>query len=468
MTDATTMEHVYSHVLPYLYGTYISTGIIAVCLLAFNWQLAIAALWSVPVAFAILFWSRRFTTPLMRKTRASALAMTENTQEMLECVREIRATNQAGSYLRQANGLIDRLEKMMFKSEVSAGIPVQSTQAIMRFGIATTILAGSLMLADGSISFMVMFGFLLVVSRIYAPFDQSMLMLAELFMATEVAAPRMKALYDEPAATGSDVFLPHGHDVAFEGVTFSYGNDADAVVSDVSFDAKEGEVTALVGPSGSGKSTLTKLAARFWDADGGRVLVGGIDVSTIDPETLLKDYSVVFQDVLLFDDTVMGNIRLGRRDASDAEVLAAAKAAMCDDFVRKLPQGYDTMIGENGSRLSGGERQRISIARALLKGSPIVLLDEATASLDVENESQVQQALSNLLAGKTVIVIAHRMRTVMNADKIVVLDEGRVVEQGTPQELLDANGLFSRMVQLQTESAGWTLRGPQLQTAEVN
>lgn len=459
MTDATTMEHVYSHVLPYLYGTYISTAIIAVCLLAFNWQLAIAALWSVPVAFAILFWSRRFSAPLMRKTRACALAMTENTQEMLECVREIRATNQVASYLKQADGYIDRLEKTMFKSEVGAGIPVQSTQAIMRFGIATTILAGSLMLADGSIGFMIMFGFLLVVSRIYAPFDQSMLMLAELFMATEVAAPRMKELYDEVAATGSEDFLPQGHDVTFEDVTFSYGEGDEPVVSNVSFVAKEGDVTALVGPSGSGKSTLTKLAARFWDADDGRVLVGGVDASTIDPETLLKDYSVVFQDVLLFDDTVMGNIRLGRRDATDEEVLAAAKAAMCDDFVRKLPQGYDTMIGENGSKLSGGERQRISIARALLKNSPIVLLDEATASLDVENESQVQEALSNLLAGKTVIVIAHRMRTVMNADKIVVLDEGRVVEQGSPAELLEQNGLFSRMVKLQSESSGWSLVG---------
>ena len=459
MTDATTMEHVYSHVLPYLYGTYISTAIIAVCLLAFNWQLAIAALWSVPVAFAILFWSRRFSAPLMRKTRACALAMTENTQEMLECVREIRATNQVASYLEQADGYIDRLEKTMFRSEVGAGIPVQLAQAIMRFGIATAILAGSLMLADGSIGFMVMFGFLLVVSRIYAPFDQSMLMLAELFMATEVAAPRMKALYDEVVATGSEDFSPQGHDVAFEDVTFSYGEGDEPVVSNVSFVAKEGDVTALVGPSGSGKSTLTKLAARFWDADGGRVLVGGVDASTIDPETLLKDYSVVFQDVLLFDDTVMGNIRLGRRDATDEEVLAAAKAAMCDDFVRKLPQGYDTMIGENGSKLSGGERQRISIARALLKNSPIVLLDEATASLDVENESQVQEALSNLLAGKTVIVIAHRMRTVMNADKIVVLDEGRIVEQGSPAELLEQNGLFSRMVKLQSESSGWSLVG---------
>lgn len=468
MTDATTMEHVYSHVLPYLYGTYISTAIIAVCLLVFNWQLAIAALWSVPVAFAILFWSRRFSAPLMRKTRACALAMTENTQEMLECVREIRATNQVASYLKQADDYIDRHEKTTFKSEVGAGIPVQLAQAIMRFGIATAILVGSLMLADGSIGFMIMFGFLLVVSRIYAPFDQSMLMLAELFMATEVAAPRMKALYDEVAATGSEDFSPQGHDVTFEDVTFSYGAGDEPVVSNVSFVAKEGDVTALVGPSGSGKSTLTKLAARFWDADDGRVLVGGVDTSTIDPETLLKDYSVVFQDVLLFDDTVMGNIRLGRRDATDEEVLAAAKAAMCDDFVRKLPQGYDTMIGENGSKLSGGERQRISIARALLKNSPIVLLDEATASLDVENESQVQEALSNLLAGKTVIVIAHRMRTVMNADKIVVLDEGRVVEQGSPAELLEQNGLFSRMVKLQSESADWALKGSQLQTAEVS
>lgn len=457
MTDATTMEHVYSHVLPYLYGTYISTGIIAVCLLAFNWQLAIAAFWSVPVAFAILFWSRRFSNPLMRETRERALAMTENTQEMLECVREIRATNQVGAYLKQADDYIDRLEKSMFKSEVFAGIPVQFTQAIMRFGIATTILAGSLMLADGSIGFMVMFGFLLVVSRIYAPFDQSCLMLAELFMATEVAAPRMKALYDEPAATGTSDFAPRGHDVVFENVIFSYGSDDKPVISDVTFTAKEGEVTALVGPSGSGKSTLTKLAARFWDADSGRVLVGDIDASTVDPETLLKDYSVVFQDVLLFDDTVMDNIRLGRRDATDEEVLAAAKAAMCDEFVQKLPQGYNTMIGENGSKLSGGERQRISIARALLKNAPIVLLDEATASLDVENESQVQEALSNLLAGKTVLVIAHRMRTVMNADKIVVLDEGRLVEEGSPDQLLQQDGLFARMVNLQNQAAAWVI-----------
>lgn len=457
MTDATTMEHVYSHVLPYLYGTYVSTALIAVGLIAFNWQLGIAALWSVPVAFAILFASRRFTAPLMRKTRRAGIAMTENTQEMLECAREIRATNQEDVYLNRAGDLIDKSERSMLRSEIGAGVPVQLTQAVMRLGIATTILVGSIMLVDGSLSFMVMFAFLLITSRVYAPFDQACMMLAELFMATEVAAPRMKELYEVEAATGTTDFNPSGNDVVFEDVSFSYDTGKKPVVQSVSFTAKEGDVTALVGPSGSGKSTLAKLAARFWDADHGCVLVGGVNASTVDPETLLTRYAVVFQDVLLFDDTVMSNIRLGRRDATDDEVLAAAKAANCDDFVSKLPQGYATMIGENGSKLSGGERQRISIARALLKDSPIVLLDEATASLDVENESQVQEALSRLLADKTVIVIAHRMRTVMNADKIIVLDSGKVIEQGSPSELLSHEGLFARMVNLQSQSSSWSI-----------
>lgn len=457
MTDATTMEHVYSHVLPYLYGTYVSTALIAVGLIAFNWQLGIAALWSVPVAFAILFASRRFTAPLMRKTRRAGIAMTENTQEMLECAREIRATNQEDVYLKRAGDLIDKSERSMLRSEIGAGVPVQLTQAVMRLGIATTILVGSIMLVDGSLSFMVMFAFLLITSRVYAPFDQACMMLAELFMATEVAAPRMKELYEVEAATGTTDFNPSGNDVVFEDVSFSYDTGKKPVVQSVSFTAKEGDVTALVGPSGSGKSTLAKLAARFWDADHGCVLVGGVNASTVDPETLLTRYAVVFQDVLLFDDTVMNNIRLGRRDATDDEVFAAAKAANCDDFVSKLPQGYATMIGENGSKLSGGERQRISIARALLKDSPIVLLDEATASLDVENESQVQEALSRLLADKTVIVIAHRMRTVMNADKIIVLDSGKVIEQGSPSELLSHEGLFARMVNLQSQSSSWSI-----------
>ena len=302
---------------------------------------------------------------------------------------------------------------------------------------------------------MTLFAFLVVVSRIYAPFDQCLMLIAELFSA-KTAAARMKSFYEEPLALGGEKYEPAGHDVAFKDVSFSYDR-GEKVLDGVTFTAREGEVTALVGPSGSGKSTCARLAARLWDADEGRVTVGGVDVATVDPEVLLADFSVVFQDVLLFDDTVMGNIRLGRRGATDDEVLAAARAANCDEFVDRLPQGYDTMIGENGARLSGGERQRISIARALLKDAPVVLLDEATASLDVENETQVQEALSRLLAGKTVIVIAHRMRTVMSADKIVVLDGGRVAEQGSPEELLAAGGLFARMVRLQTQSADWSL-----------
>ena len=326
---------------------------------------------------------------------------------------------------------------------------------MLRLGLATTVLVGATLILEGSCTFMTLFAFLVVVSRIYAPFDQCLMLIAELFSA-KTAAARMKSFYEEPLAQGGEKYEPVGHDVAFEDVSFSYDRD-EKVLDGVTFTAREGEVTALVGPSGSGKSTCARLAARLWDADAGRVTVGGVDVAAVDPEVLLGDFSVVFQDVLLFDDTVMGNIRLGRRGATDEEVLAAARAANCDEFVSRLPQGYDTLIGENGARLSGGERQRISIARALLKDAPVVLLDEATASLDVENETQVQEALSRLLAGKTVIVIAHRMRTVMSADKIVVLEGGRVAEQGTPEELLAANGLFARMVRLQTESADWSL-----------
>ena len=325
----------------------------------------------------------------------------------------------------------------------------------MRLGLATTILAGAAFIVDGTCDFMTLFAFLLVVSRIYAPFDQCLMLIAELF-AAKTASARMQSFHDEPLATGGETYEPAGHDIVFDHVGFSY-NDGEQVLEDVSFTAKEGEVTALVGPSGSGKSTCSKLAARFWDAGSGTITVGGVDVSTVDPEVLLGDFAAVFQDVLLFDDTVMGNIRLGRRDATDEEVLAAARAANCDEFVERMPQGYQTMIGENGSRLSGGERQRISIARALLKGAPVVLLDEATASLDVENETKVQEALSRLLVGKTVIVIAHRMRTVMSADKVVVLEEGRVAEQGSPAELMAKGGLFARMVGLQTQSAEWAL-----------
>ena len=456
MTDVKTTEHAYSHVLPELYGAYATMVIAFIGLVVFDWRLAIASMWSGPVALLLLFGVRSKLEPFSRATHMRNLKVSEDIQEALECVREVRATNQEDRYLAHIKNDIDAAEAQTQKSEVVTGICVNGAQIVLRLGFATTLLVGASLITSGSCDFLTLFCFLLVVSRIYAPFDQALMLIAELF-AARTAAGRMKSFYEEPLAQGSDVYEPKGHDVTFDSVSFAYDRGAEEVLHDVSFTAREGEVTALVGPSGSGKSTCSKLSCRFWDASSGVVSVGGVDVSTVDPEVLLRDFAVVFQDVLLFDDTVMGNIRLGRRDATDEEVLAAAHAANCDEFVGRMSDGYQTMIGENGSKLSGGERQRISIARALLKDAPIVLLDEATASLDVESETQVQEALSRLLVGKTVIVIAHRMRTVENADKIVVLDEGRVVEQGSPAELMEAQGLFASMVNLQRESACWTL-----------
>ena len=456
MGDVNRMEHVWSHVLGYLYGAYISTAIIAVCLLVYDWRLAIACLWGVPVAFGLLFGSRRMAARASERTKKAAVRVSDGIQEALENVREIRATNQEERYLQHIYKSVDTAERTAIRGELATGLCVNGAQIVLRLGFATTLLAGATLIADGTCDFLTLFCFLLVVSRIYAPFDQALMLIAELFSA-RTAAARMKSFFEEPLADGGTEYSPSGHDVVFEHVGFAYEQDGEKVLEDVSFTAREGEVTALVGPSGSGKSTCARLAARLWDVSSGRVSVGGVDVSTVEPESLLADFSVVFQDVTLFDDTVMENIRLGKRGATDEEVLAAARAANCDEFVSRMPEGYGTMIGENGARLSGGERQRISIARALLKGAPVVLLDEATASLDVENETKVQEALSRLLAGKTVIVIAHRMRTVMNADKVVVLDDGRVAEQGHPAELMKRDGLFARMVRLQRESAEWTL-----------
>ena len=454
MGDVNRMEHVWSHVLGYLYGAYISTAIIAVCLFVYDWRLAIACLWGVPVAFGLLFGSRKIAARNAERTKKAAVRVSDGIQEVLENVREIRATNQEERYLNGLNQKIDEHERVTIQGELGTGLFVNAASVIMRLGVATTILVGANLILSGSIDFMLLFLFLLVITRVYAPFDQSLALIAEMFV-SQVSADRMNEIYDTPKAEGAEKFEPKGHDIVFEHVGFSY--DEKGVLHDVSFTAKEGEVTALVGPSGSGKSTCARLAARLWDISKGVIRVGGVDISTVDPEVLLRDYSMVFQDVVLFDDTVMENIRLGKRGATDEEVRAAAKAANCDEFVHRLPQGYNTPIGENGAKLSGGERQRISIARALLKDAPIVLLDEATASLDVENETKVQGALSRLLAGKTVLVIAHRMRTVEAADKIVVLADGRVAEEGTPAELMDKNSLYRRMVELQRQSAGWRL-----------
>lgn len=452
MGDVNRMEHVWSHVLGYLYGSYISTAIIAIFLFIYDWRLAIACLWGVPVAFGLLFGSRKWTSNASEMLKQSAIRVSDEIQETLENIREIRATNQEDTYLKGLYKKIDAHESVMIRGELISGIIVNAASVIMRLGVATTILVGANLIVHGQIDFMILFMFLLVITRIYAPFDQSLALIAEMFV-SQVSANRMMEIYDTPIASGKETFEPKGYDIEFHHVSFSYDNHD--VLKDVSFIAKEGEVTALVGPSGSGKSTCAKLAARLWDTNKGSIKVGGIDINTIDPEVLLSDYSMVFQDVVLFDDSIKENIRLGKRDATDLEVYKAAKAANCDEFAHKLPDGYDTLIGENGTKLSGGERQRISIARALLKDAPIILLDEATASLDVENETKVQEALSTLLANKTVLVIAHRMRTVQSADKIIVLENGRVKEEGAPESLYKQNGLYHHMVDLQSESSKW-------------
>ncbi len=455
MGDVNRLEHVWSHCLGYLYGSYISTAIIAIWVFIYNWKLAIACLWGVPVAFALLFGSRKLAKRQSEIVKTAAVQVADGIQETLENIREVRATNREDRFLETLDAKIDHHEKTMRMGELSTGIFVNAASVIMRLGVATTILTGTRLILAGEIDFMTLFLFLLVITRVYAPFDQALALIAEMFM-SQISANRLTEIHDAKTAEGAETFNPAGHDIAFRNVGFAY--DGEQVLRGVTFTAKEGEITALVGPSGSGKSTCAKLAARLWDIQDGTIEVGGVDIATVDPEVLLTDYSMVFQDVVLFDDTVMENIRLGKHGATDEEVLAAAKAANCDEFVEKLPQGYATPIGENGAKLSGGERQRISIARALLKNAPIVLLDEATASLDVENETKVQGALSRLLAGKTVLVIAHRMRTVEAADHIVVLADGKVAEEGSPAELLaKEGGIFRRMTQLQNASAGWSI-----------
>ena len=455
MGDVNRMEHVWSHVMGYLYGTYISTAIIAVILFAYNWKLALACLWGVPVAFGLLFGSRKMANENAERTKKAAIRVSDGIQETLENIREIHAVNQEEKYLSELNRRIDEHESTMLKGELATGIFVNGASVIMRLGVATTVLTGAKLILSGQVPFMVMFMFLLVITRIYAPFDQSLALIAEVFM-SEVSAGRLMEIYDTERATGARELNTSGHDIIFDNVSFAY--DDERVLDGVSFTAREGEVTALVGPSGSGKSTCARLAARLWDIDKGSIKMGGVDIASVEPETLLSDYSFVFQDVMLFDDTVMENIRLGKHGASDEEVLNAARAANCDEFVKKLPEGYNTRIGENGTKLSGGERQRISIARALLKNAPIVLLDEATASLDVENETKVQSALSRLLRNKTVLVIAHRMRTVEKADKVVVLKDGRVAEEGNPVTLKnDRNSIFGHMLELQSQGAAWSI-----------
>ena len=455
MKDCATIETSFSHYYPELYASLISTTIVAVGIFFYDWRMALASVWVLPIAIIIVAFSGRVQNVFNKKKLLADLDCTEGIQECLETARDLKSCNAENKYLDALDKKIDYAEKRHIISEYMVAVFVVSAQLLLKFGIATTALVGGILLGKGEIVVMTFFMYLLVVSRIYDPMSNSLQNLAAV-ISCGINIGRMKEIYQTPVQTGKRFFSPKGYDVRFDNVAFSY-NEGEQVLKDVSFVAKQGEITALIGPSGGGKSTITKLAARFWDVDEGEISVGGENISKVDPETLMQQYSIVFQDVTLFNNSVIENIRIGRRGASDEEVLAAAKAANCDEFVSKLPDGYNTMIGENGSMLSGGERQRISIARALLKDAPIVLLDEATASLDVENESQIQKAISKLVKEKTVLIIAHRMRTVAGADKLIVLKDGVVAEQGAPDELYKKNGIYTQMADMQRKSVDWKI-----------
>lgn len=448
MRDCATIESSFSHFYPEFTSSLISTVIIAAALIAYNWRMGLAAVWVLPISLLIVALSDKAQNRFNKRKLQADLATSDGIQEYLECMRDLRACDASDRYLKGLGGKIDVAEKRHIAAELGVAVFVVSAQLLLKFGIATTALAGGILLARGQLDALTFFMYLMVVSRIYDPMCTSLQNLAAI-ISCRVNIGRMKEIYDTPLQEGSKKFSPDGYDIVFDNVRFSY-NDGEQVLDGVSFTADQGKITALIGPSGGGKSTVAKLAARFWDVQGGKITVGGKDISRVDPETLLGSYSIVFQDVTLFNNTVKENIRIGKKGATDEEVFAAAEAAQCTEFIRKLPRGWDTDIGENGSKLSGGERQRISIARALLKDAPIVLLDEATASLDVESETHLQRALSRLIRDKTVIVIAHRMRTVAGADKLVVLDGGRVAEQGSPHELEGKpDGVYARMKKLQ-------------------
>lgn len=446
MGDCTALERVFSNALPQLFGTIFMFLITATCLLVMDWRLGLCVVVPVPVAALVVFAARKAQAKAESANMDAKRAAYDGVQEYLDTIQELKSCSREDEYLAGLEQKLDNVVRYSFRNEIAPGAATTTAQFILRFGLVAVLLVGGYLVAAGSLTIPMFILYLIFAGRIYDPFTSCFMLMAEVFSSL-VSVKRMKQIDATPKQTGTNICNNKGFDIEFKDVHFSYNEEP--VLKGVSFTAKQGEVTALVGPSGSGKSTASKLAARFWDSDSGKVTLGGVDVKTVEPETLFKNFAIVFQDVLLFDETVMENIRLGRNGATDEEVMAAAKAAQCEEFIQRLPQGYQTNIGENGSALSGGERQRISIARALLKNAPVVLLDEATASMDAESETLVQEALSALLKDKTVMVIAHRMRTVANADKIVVLDDGKISEMGTPKELMKKNGLYSHLVNLQ-------------------
>ncbi len=456
MADCATLEGGLSHWVPEFIGSLISTLLIAAGLFAFDWRMALASLWVLPVSFGIILASAGIMRVRQEKVTEVSIVCSDGIQECLETLRDLKANNAEDGYLKGLDKKIKDVEKYTVIGELTNAVFHTCGRMVLKAGIATTVLAGGALLVDGKITLLTFFAFMILVSRVYDPLIAALDNLSAVIMIMNIQCRRMDEILSHPEQEGTEKLTNKGYDIVFDHVGFSY-NSGETVLKDVSFTAKQGQVTALVGPSGGGKTTVSRLASRFWDIQKGKITVGGMDISKIDPESLMSLYSIVFQDVTLFNNTVMENIRLGRKDATDAEVLEAARLANVDEFAEKLPDKWNTLIGENGCELSGGERQRISIARAFLKDAPIILLDEATASLDVENETLIQESLSKLIENKTVMIIAHRMRTVAGADKIVVLSEGTVAEQGSSGMLLKKGGIYARMVKLQTQSQNWAM-----------
>lgn len=450
MSDCAMIETASSHFIPELIGAVISTFIVGIGTFIFDWRMAIASFWVIPASFIIMLLSAKAQKDAIRKNNSVKMAMSDGIQECLESVRDLRSANAQDSYMQGLDEKIRNVEKQSLFTELKMAFYVNASQMILKAGIGTTALVGGILFADGKITILTFFMFLMLVSRLYDPMQITLQNLAAV-NAANVRCERLDEILSHDIQKGSEKLTNNGYDIVFDHVKFSYSDNAD-VLKDVSFTAKQDEVTALIGPSGGGKTTVSRLAARFWDITGGKITIGGMNVSETDPEQLLSMFSIVFQDVTLFNNTVMENIRIGKKGATDEEVMQAAKLACCDDFIKRLPDGYNTQIGENGCNLSGGERQRLSIARAFLKDAPIILLDEATASLDAENETQIQTALSQLMKNKTVLMIAHRMRTISDADNIVVLKDGIVAEHGTPDELIRQNGIYRNMLDKQQKS----------------